>query len=214
MDKNINFTSRSIEIRNADNFARWVKESFPLISSTKYARMGNNVHFQNACNKCVDEINLTRYFMNSAESYESWYQRCLEPILARKFGNCYEHSLLAIASALVNNIKNCKISHLTSLSDSIIDHWFLLVNGEKPYIIDTFFGFADYVPEALKRYKNELQNFISREPLPEKVKIVRDNSYYGEIWNNIVEEDHCGKISENIMQMFPNLVLNKRKVGF
>ena len=72
--------------------------------------------------------------------------------------NCGESAELAFMFAKINDIKNCAIAGLYHPMGKDYDHAVLLVKDKKPYIIDAWLGFADYVPNAIKRYQSEFKN--------------------------------------------------------
>ena len=88
----------------------------------------------------------------------------IKPVERYRLGNCGESAQLAAITAKINGIKDCHITHLYSANGEDIDHAVLYVNDKKPYIIDAWLGFADYVPNILNRYKNEYNDNFYIEP--------------------------------------------------
>ena len=80
-------------------------------------------------------------------------------IKQEKLGNCHESAILAEIATKVNGIKNCYTAQLKPLTDNpsdTLDHAVLYVDSlKRPYIIDPWLGFADFVPNAFERYRKE-----------------------------------------------------------
>ena len=84
-----------------------------------------------------------------------------------KVGNCHESAILAEIAAKTNGIRNCFVAqikpHTGRMADTH-DHAVLYVDSfKRPYIIDAWLGFADYVPNAMERYRKEYSNFFDFE---------------------------------------------------
>lgn len=98
--------------------------------------------------------------------------------IAKKFklGNCGESADLVRACAIANGIKNHHSVSLYAYKEKgalNLDHNIILVNlsknadwrncktfGKKAYVIDAWYGFADYVSNAFKFYAKKNQNEI------------------------------------------------------
>ena len=160
----VNFESRNPVIRNADDMARRICQRFPMSSSTKYLETNNYYkHFSDKIrknNKTVDKILLLRWKFDKIETDS--YKKCsniIDSIKKLKVGNCGECSFLAKIFAEANGLKNIYRAELYCGTDDL-DHSVLYVEDKKPYIIDIWLGFADYVPKAFERYVGEYSNFI------------------------------------------------------
>ena len=92
---------------------------------------------------------------DNSESFIEKIKAFLKPVKQYKIGNCGESAQLAAITAKINGIKDCHIAHLIKSDGEDLDHAVLFVNDKKPYIIDSWLGIADYVPNILDRYKNE-----------------------------------------------------------
>ena len=63
---------------------------------------------------------------------------------------------LAMIFTYLRRIKDTCIADIKNTAEEHLNHVVLYVeNGKKPYIIDVWLGFADYLPNAIQRYKSE-----------------------------------------------------------
>ena len=75
-------------------------------------------------------------------------------------------------------------------------------NGKKPYVIDPWLGFADYVPRAIQRYKNEFGYHFDFNSYPgEKVLVYPRSSNLSFLLSYIYPE--------NLKKAFSELILPK-----
>lgn len=160
---NPNFNSINREIRFADDIARQINKNYPRISSTRmdclehseefaqlienleskkeYIRLLTNIKIKQVT-KPIDKIKI---FLNSIKNF--------------KIGNCGESAELSLIAAKLNGIKDCSIRAVKHPDGYSYDHSVVYVqNGTKPYIIDSWLGFADYVPNTIKRFQKEFRN--------------------------------------------------------
>lgn len=162
------FQSRDPVIRKADDLARHVNKLFPRISVTKAYCYNNydNSMFSYWCSHTGDNLQKLRNITESiCKSKKSNFNKCSRFIEAMKkyfAGNCGESAFLARIAAELNGIKNAKLAGLYGYGENM-DHSVVYVNDKKPYIIDCWLGFADYVPNAKQRYLSEFRQFIVDE---------------------------------------------------
>ena len=172
---NIYFGSRRPVIRKADDMVRRINQMFPMASSTKYLNKKNYYdHFpyrnrrDNITYIKLDSLRKNCEFNLVLERYgskSSVFKKCsdlIDQIKNLKVGNCGECSFLAKVFAECNGLKNIYRADLYC-GDEDIDHSVLFIDDKKPYIIDPWLGFADYVPKAFERYVGEYFNFIFDE---------------------------------------------------
>lgn len=160
---NTYFGSRNLVIRQADDMARRINQTFPMLSSTKYLNHDNYYnHFpcrSRRNNITRQKILNMRHIAGNGESLFEKYSNMIDAIKSFKVGNCGECSFLAKVFAECNELKNAYRADLYCGNDEI-DHVVLYVNDKKPYIIDPWLGFADYVPKAFERYVGEYFRFM------------------------------------------------------
>ena len=162
--KNLAFTSRNPHIRFADNIARRVNSVYPRLSSTKYDGLRHNEMYCRNIKSLLKRIEWMRkeLYLSLSEVKGDYVKKSLrftDLIKRKKLGNCHESAILAEIAAKANGIRNCytaQLKPLTNNSSDSLDHAVLFVDSPKhPYIIDPWLGFADFVPNAIERYKKE-----------------------------------------------------------
>ena len=88
-------------------------------------------------------------------------------------------AILSFIAAKVNGLVNCKLSYLTYPRGYDYDHSVLLIDDEKTYIIDSWLSFAGYVPNAIKRYQKEFNNFFDfKKARTQKMIIKEDYDFF------------------------------------
>ena len=149
---NTNFTARNATIRRADDIARLAKNAFPMISSSKIDTFKNASRFVGFLMKISRELNEERFRrsdkIDSHKSVAGKVFVLLESLKTKKLGNCAEHAEVALLAAKFNGIKKACLASLITPDKKPLDHCVILVEDEKPYIIDAWLGFADYIPES------------------------------------------------------------------
>ena len=206
---NLNFTSRNATIRKADDLARKINNEFPRISKTKFESFShyNERGFLNF--KLREKIRRMRNmkdsgFKNATHSIQKLLA-FMVPIKASKCGNCAESAQLAAIGAKMNNIENCTIARLRNKANKSYDHQVLLVNDKKPYVIDPWLGFADYIPNAIDRYKGIYRENFDFEKLGEEGMhfiIDQEDEYDRFLRRNISEED-----LKTLISLYPKLLV-------
>ena len=92
INSNLSFKSRSAAIRKADDFARKVKGTVPLLSSTKMYRLKSHKNRPWATGNLEADILYVRHCLRERCFYTGDISGSgiLEPILEYKTGNCFE----------------------------------------------------------------------------------------------------------------------------
>lgn len=160
---NTSFKSRNAEIRFADDLARRVNQAYPRLSSTLIEDLNNARRFPRVNRNLCDRIYLLRDIIHISVLKERDDVSCLRSMMnvikKYKMGNCAESACLSSIALEVNGIKVHHPAVIRSEFDDDLDHAVVLVpNNGKPYIVDSWLGFADYVPKAFERYQKEFHN--------------------------------------------------------
>ena len=166
-----NFNSRNITIREADNLAREVKKMFPSVSYSKLLKFDNYKLLKKSSDvqplrNIKNKILILREYLTDMskcnQTKDIDYLIVLPDLVKKhKVANCGELSNITFLIAKCRDIKNCSLRLLADKFGIDMDHSVVYVNDKKPYIIDPWLGFADYVPEAIKRYNCEFRKFIN-----------------------------------------------------
>ena len=200
------FQSRNKTIRFADDIARHVNNCYPRISSTKVECFDNFSKFPNLepnlMQIIIEHIRKPKHILfNENNSFYENIKAFIAPVKKSKFGNCGESAELAAIVAKLNGIKDCHIATLVKDGEEV-DHSVLLVNGKRPYIIDAWLGFADYVPNAIRRYKSEYNKMFNFKE--------SDNVAVATDWDNayvyFLKDDFTRKQTNKLRRMFPEQV--------
>ncbi|MBO7673269.1 hypothetical protein J6S88_07685 [bacterium] len=167
----INFSAKNPRIRFADDLAREVNKQFPTfsLSRTKYWRNSKKVQ-----NFLTDESKSWNTYKEALQTYGeivcskkknyTKFNLLMDAIEKYRMANCFERSLLALVMAKCAGLKKCSI-RIMKYGILDLDHAVLYVaDGKKPYIIDPWLGFADFVPKAIERYNGELRRFLKYFP--------------------------------------------------
>ena len=211
-NNNISFQSRNSTIRFADDIARNINKAYPRISASKFQRFNSAKKFENYMDKLWDKNEALRNIIeiknkktiNSSEKIEN----VISTIKKLKLGNCAESTYLAYIAAKMNGIEDPKFAYLTTPKEYDLDHAVLLIEGKKPYVIDAWLGFADYVPNAIKRYQKEYrQCFDFKKAKTENIVIKREPYlvYYASVQKFFSDKD-----LDFVTKTFPDLKLKKR----
>lgn len=211
---NINFKSRNAEIRLADDIARKVNQEFPRISSTTMLGFKNINQYRKLHGRFKSKIEKMRYAKQTAfYTARTFSQKLLaitSNIKAHKLGNCGESAQLAEIAARANGIEDCSCvlvtGNLNDLHRYNFDHTVVLVkNSGKPYIIDSWLGFADYIPEAIKRYQKNFRMHFDFE------KCINEKMYFDEsLTYDLTGDIFSKKYSvEKLKKLYPELILKR-----
>ncbi len=162
----LNFTSRNKTIRFADDIARRVGSEYPILSDTKLEGLRTSGQYSAAILRLRRDINSMRSKrlaflpqLAGDDLIKKWrlYADCIGD---NKIGNCSEFAKLGQITGFTNGLEKCRIAELKSTSGRAYDHALVLVQDEKPYIIDPWLGFADYVSNVFARYKRDFANYL------------------------------------------------------
>lgn len=219
---NLNFAARNKTIRFADDIARKVNQVYPRISGSKvqdlkYAPRNNNFIRKDVSHnsKLIRNLSQAIYTLreNAQHSFkimsrwEDKIQILPKVISKNKYGNCAESAFLAELAARANGIENCCQARCITPNNRRYDHVVLYVRDKKPYIIDPWLGFADYVPKAIERYRKEFRHHFDFDYFKtEKMEFEKVNCYFrmserdGEVF-------FSQKPKEVYQQLFPELII-------
>lgn len=207
----ISFTSRNKTIRLADDIARIPNRWIPRVSSSKYEGLKSSQKNEKlifAMEADISDFRLLQKLKSIfiGNNFIKNIKNIVEPIKRFKIGNCGESADLAAIAARVNGIKNISIASIRTPTGIPFDHAVLLVNDKKPYIIDGWLGFADYVPNAILRYKKEFRNHFDFEKLEkEEMFVVPYKSV--KIFNGFLNKEFTKKEINEIKKLYPEIVL-------
>lgn len=210
----ISFTSRNKTIRLADDIARIPNRWIPRVSSSKYEGLKSSQKNEKLIFAMEADIADMRFLQKLkasiiGQNFIKNIKNAVEPIKRFKIGNCGESADLAAIVARVNGIKNVSIASIRTPTGERFDHAVLLVKGKKPYIIDGWLGFADYVPNAIKRYQKEFRNHFDFETLQTEKMIVVP--YEGtNLFNGFLNREFTKKEIEQIKKLYPEIIINSK----
>ena len=138
---------------------------------------------------------------NEAENFIGKILAFVKPVKKYRRGNCGESAQLSAIVAKVNGLKDCYISSLVTKKGKDLDHSVLYVKDKKPYIIDAWLGFADFVPNALSRYKNEFGfHFDIKEG--EKLALEKLETDFTDVLNADFSKSQINKIKKIFPEQF------------
>ena len=203
---NANFQSRNSTIRFADDIARHVNKCYPRISSS----LTDDFININAFRKFKKRINAeTEYLLradilegfNDADNFIGKILAFVKPVKKYKRGNCGECAQLSAIVAKVNGLKDCFIASLITKDGRDLDHSVLYIKRKKPYIIDAWLGFADFVPNTLSRYKNEF-GFHFNLKKDEKLTFEKLETDFTDVLNKNFSKTQINKIKKLFPEQF------------
>ena len=166
-----NFTARNKEIRDADKIMRNLINRYPAISTSKAT------YYDIIRNKKPSLINKIKTsgecLIHARKQYKAYTdEKSINEVFycTKKFklANCREYAHMALGAFAANGYKDLEVGRLykkvniknkngkeEKYSD-IVDHVVLLVNGhsrdKKPFIVDPWRGFVDYLENGLTRF--------------------------------------------------------------
>ena len=208
ISNNISFQSKSKKIRKTDDFVRNINKTYCRISSSNildsdYIDLFPNLK-ENLLLKTYAEMRFYRdNLYDMAESELDKIKAFIKPIKTYKIANCGESAHLAAVAAKANNIKNCHLAFVYNDSGKDLDHCVLFVNEKKPYIIDAWLGFADYIQNALLRYKGEFRNHFDLEENDSICLCTRIDDEYTDFF----KADFSKSLRKKILKVFPEIKL-------
>ena len=206
---NFNFTSRNSTIRLADDIARKVNNAFPRVSKSKIENF-KNYNSRGFLNfKLREKTSRMRRlkdsrFNNATHSIQKLLA-FLMPVKDAKIGNCAESAQIASIAAKMNGIDNVFIARLRSATGDSFDHQVLLVQDETPYVIDSWLGFADYIPNVLEKYKGVYrQNFDFSKNNEKGMQFVLDEK---DIYDNFLRKNISQDDLNTLKRLYPELLV-------
>lgn len=211
INDSVNFYSRNSIIRKADNIARYTNELYPRVSGTKVYSLSHYSYLYRLRNhhKKINAIrDLSEKIYNCKKSNFHKCVSIIEGIKKYKVGNCGESAFLARIIAECNGIKNTKIAYLEYIIKDQ-DHYVVYVNDKKPYIIDSWLGFADYVPKALKKYCGEYRNFTLEDDVLNDSWLDFRTTTKNRVTHSRMR--FSDKLISQLIEKYPELLLKKSK---
>ena len=207
---NTNFQARNQTIRFADDLARLVNRCYPRISLTKIASYKNASYFPELLEYLADKIKVfvrkeRNELYDDSYSFLDKIKSFIKPVKKNKLGNCAESAHLSAIAAKVNGIKDCHLAHLYNTEGEDFDHTVVFVKGEKPYIIDAWLGFADYVPNTIERFKNEY-NYIFKTKPDEQLTFV---SYTDDEYTYFLKDNFTRSQINKLRRIYPEMFIKR-----
>ena len=211
LQKQPTFNARNSTIRFADDIVRKVNKEYPRVSVTKLESLNNSKKFSLLLNELWEATanmrGLIRGSYTNSMTFANEIRAFLLPIKFTRLGNCKESAQLAFIAAKANGIKNCKMAYLESPDGFDYDHAVVLVKGKKPYVIDAWLGFADYIPKAIERYQKEFRNCFDFDNAKTEKMLVKED--FGLLQNFLNSKTSSKKEISEIKRICSNLILNK-----
>lgn len=206
----IRFTSRNKTIRFADDIVRKVNKEFPRISSTivdDFESWKSKPDYLFALSDRIAQLRKKRLeSFCQIDDFTKRFDSFISLMKKFKLGNCDESTHLMSIVAKLNGIRNCYPVLLKSPCGFDLDHVVLYVDGKKPYIMDAWVGFADFVPEAKLRYQKEYRkHFKFDESESEKIVFQKQRNVY----SNFVSLDFSNKQMKKFQKRYPDLIIKK-----
>ena len=197
---NISFQSRNKTIRLADDIARHVNKCYPRVSPSMVDDFVNINCFRRLKRRLMDDINdkLRSDISDAFDDGDSFIKKIkafVKPVQKYRLGNCGESAQLAAIATKINGLKNSYIASLKTTDNRDLDHSVLYVNDKKPYIIDAWLGFADYIPNAIQRYKNEFGRHFNIED-GDKMVFKKLETDYTEFLNQDFSRSQINKLKK------------------
>ena len=216
VNNKISFTARNKTIRFADDIARNVNKEFPRVSNSLIEGMDcvqSDKFFKLLINYSA-LVGSLRYMQavafKTGRSFEDKLVGLINPIKKLRVGNCSEASEISTFVARVNGLENAQMRHLTTPDGDSYDHVVTYVPDKKPYIIDAWLGFADYVPNAIKRYQKEYARYFDFEGMGSS-KIVCDEIKPGFSLVDFVNSKLTLDELETVKRTYPEMLLKNSK---
>lgn len=192
----INYSARNPKIRFADDIARKVNQEFPRISPSKMETFANSDNFVEGMEDLWLKVKKMRHNITFKTINKKDFKKIdilFKTIKKKQIGNCGESADLALAIAKMNGIENCTKAGIKSPYGRSFDHAVVLVNDKKPYVIDAWLGFADYVPNTIKKYQTIYRNCFDFKENGERMIV---EPYASHIVNNYLSQSSISKLLE------------------
>lgn len=181
LNNNITFTSKNIEIRQADKIMRNLMNEYPVCSTSR-------VKYYNIVQKDQSLISKTRSMYNKLQTIREKlfefnesteiFNQTLKSVKDSKNANCKELSIMARVAFLANGYKDNRLESLRLhyktensflppiFASERLDHQVLIINAGKnakldnpatfskhAFIVDPWAGICDYVANVFNHYK-------------------------------------------------------------
>lgn len=208
-NSNLNFTSRNATIRKADEIARRVNCVFSRVSKSRIENFSNYDARGFLNFKLREKTNQMRRlkdysYRNATHSIQKLLA-FMKPVEEKRLGNCAESSQLTAIAAKINGIDNCTIARLRTNDGKSLDHQVLLVQDNPPYIIDSWLGFADYIPQTLDKYRGIYRkNFCINELNENKIRFEVDNE---DIYDSFLRKTISQEDIDTLKKLYPQLII-------
>lgn len=135
----------------------------------------------------------------------NFYKEVLYSTIHEKVAACYELSVLAEMVLKMNGVKNCGKASLLSNTGERMNHCVTYVqltekfNPKKTIIIDPYLQDADFLPNMLKKYKNEYKKYFKNISDDTKLEL-----------NFIPERPLEKEEMDFLKKKYPNLILSNK----
>lgn len=206
----VNFSSRNATIRHADDIVRKVNKEFPRISLSIVQGMKNVDKFSRLemlLDKKMAKVRSNKlYDFMLALDFEEKLKSIVDPVKGSRMGNCSESGNLAVLALKVNGIKNCRQMRLTTKEGRDFDHSIVIVDDKKPYIVDAWLGFVDYLPKAIERYKKEYRNHFDFDKLQTEEMVISEPQNFA-YTSHFVNRDFTGEELKTVKTLYSELIL-------
>ena len=208
---NTNFTSRNAVIRKADDLARRVNTLCPRVSQTlicdfKHIDEHRYVKIKlNDKTRQMRNLKQSRFF--SATHPIQKLISFIQPVQERKVGNCGESAQIAAIAAQMNGIKDFTIASVEGKNGYNFGHAVLLVNDKKPYIIDPWLGFADYLDGASQRYQKDYSSHFDFKKKKLQRLIFEPEAYKKDEYNRFLRKPISSEDLETLKKLYPQLII-------
>lgn len=219
MDLKINntqsFSSRNKIIRNADDIARKARKEYPKFSNSLMEGMNSlsNGKFRLLHINISSYVGAVRHMQICAfkqgRSFEDKLMAIIGPIKKYKIGNCSEAGEISTIVAKINGLENAQTRHLLTADGQSYDHIITYIPDKKPYIIDSWLGFADYVPNAIKRYKTEFRHYFDFDKLGTE-KMIFAEIPSGHSLIDFTNQKFTQENIETVKKCYPEMLLSNK----
>lgn len=204
-----NFSAKNKTIRMADDLARKVANTFAYPSTSKMLKL-KRMSYEKYKELSAQTKNFRKAMADNLENKHTDFSKintAIKTIKEKHFANCLELSFITFLYAKCRGISGCGIKYLFTKSE-FLDHSVVYVSGKKPYIIDPWLGFADYVPKAIERYNSEFRKFLGfeRKDYRKNIMFMDEmlvNSTLGELLNGIKTDDLPKNLIKKLQKHYP-----------
>jgi len=208
---NTNFQSRNKTIRFADDIARRVNQCYTRVSLSKIKSFSNaEAHsclIEDISDRLVKNVRMKKEDLyQDADSFCKKIKAFITPVKESGLGNCGESAQLSSIVAKVNGVKDCNIAHLYTTDEKDLDHAVLFVYDKTPYIIDAWLGFADYVPNALNKYRTLFTNIFDDIKPEDTLTFI---SYTDDEYTDFLKNNFTRKQINKLKKIYPEQFIKR-----